>query len=315
MGRRQLKTHGLLFACTVLSGCVWLGDARTVPHASIKLGIPEGQTLDQAVALLDRTVLRLGYNKQQNDWEKWKPILSEAELELKKKEATYTSDGMRIMYMPERNAEYLASDPQAPLARRPSFFLHFYEDEGYVFTDRGIAAHEALKAALAAEGLQSLEADDIDRKHYRPVSTPVEFNQQHGPPSFQRRAVNVGYAVYAFAAYALLIAWPAWWLGLRALRKRTMSLIRKRLLFTALGSLLLPPVAVPMSMFGPVLLIPLPLAAPLLPELPPRYLLTVAISTALTAVCCFLVSMKIQSTAAQQGAPADPPRPAGSAGG
>ena len=289
-----------LFMCfSLLSGCVWLGDSRAVPHANIKLAIPEGHTLDQAVAMVDRAILKLGYSKEANDWEKWKPIISDQELENKKKEATYIFDGVRIMYIPERNPQYQAANTQASLANRPSFFVHFYEDDGYVFSDSGIAAYEALKTALSSEGLQRLEEDENDREHYRPVLTPSLFNQQHSPPSFRQRVVTVGYSVYAFIAYALVVALPACWLGLRVLRKRTMSLRRKRLLFTGLGSLLLPPIPVPVSMFGPLLLVPLPLVAPFVLGLPHRYLLWVATSMAVTAICCFMISMKIRTTAIQ----------------
>ena len=306
-----MKNVAFLVCCSLLPGCVWLSESRAVPHASLKLAISDGQTLDQAIAVADRAILKLGYAKEPNDWEKWQPILSEQELENKKKEATYLSNGMRIMYMPERNAQYLTAQPQAPLAVRPSFFLHFYEEEGYVFTDSGVAAYEALKAALASDGLQNLEEDENDKKHYRPLVTPSLFNEQHSPPSLRQRMVAVGYGAYAFAAYALVIVLPVCWFGFRALRNRTMPLHRKRLLFTGLGSLLLPPVPVPISMFGPLVLVPLPLVAPFALGLPSRYVLWVATSITVTAVLCLLISMMIRTAAAQQALPADAAAPRG----
>jgi hypothetical protein len=295
----------LLTCCTaLLCGCVWVSEAQPKPHANLKVAMSEGSD-DDVLLVIERVATSLGYEKEPNDWEKWVPILSGPALENKRKEATYKRDGFSIMYMPELTGPY--RDP-------PVLHLHFYEEARYIFSERGFAAFQELETALRQAGLTTLEEDEIDRKHHRPVTTPAAFNQDHPPPSLAKRAKRFAYAAFVFVAYGLTVVFPAFWLGLRFLRKRAMTVRRKRAIFVSVATMVLPPAPLPLSMFGPILLVPSPLVAPFMLEKAPHFISWFVGSTLAIAAIASLASLMIRATEAQPGAPGDGPRPAGSAG-
>ena len=116
----------------------------------------------------------------------------------------------------------------------------------------------AGKTALVAQGLDPLPEDETDRAHYRPVQTPAMFNQDHPPPSVQKLITEAMYGAVALGIYSLFIFWPGFKVGLKFIRAKNTSVASKRILFTVVGALTLAPAPFPLSMFGPILLVPLP---------------------------------------------------------
>ena len=265
-----------------LSGCVWISRNQIVPHANIKLVLNNIDEEQRIINRAEQAILALGYEKQPNDWEDWTFLEPEA-LERKKLERRYRKGKFEISYTPDLDVVYRSFGTP---------HLHFYEYDEYVFSEAGFNEYYNIITALKNADLSLGETRENDIKHSREVYTPTIFNSKHNPPSTVDRGKSTLYAIGTVCIYALIILWPGYRIFLKIANSRSISRLSRISLFTVAGAGLLAPVPMPLSMFGPVLLVPLPLLAPMLVGEPAHYYKLVISSMGVTAVISFLVAFK-----------------------
>lgn len=242
---------------------------------------------DEALNIAENVLLSLKYEKRPNDWESW-AFLDAERLEEKKKERSYVKEDFEISYTPEPlKSEYRA------LGR---FHLHFYENKEYVFSSGGFQEYKSIAEALASAGLALGQTDDADRKHYREVYPPEWFNAHERPPSLAEHAKNAAFGAFALGMYALIILWPGFRAALRLFSRWRLPRRGKQLVFVLGCSVALAPAPMPLSMFGPVLIVPFPMVAPVLfGNVPATFLQLVAISFLLTLLVSAVVSRRLSN--------------------
>src|ERR671923_467361 len=228
--------------CLCTCGLLWQGGVRLqqVPGASIKLAVPEGQTVAQALDLAGKGVLSLGYEEQA-----WR---EESKL--------YTKDNFQIMYDVQDEAQ----------TELNVIYIYFYQLDADLFRDEGFAEYESLIARLISVGLQPLAEDEADRKHSRWVGTPQMFNERQGPAAKASRQKVLLFEVAILACYSVIVLWPGFSIALKYFDQLSFPYLPKRMLFSigtsfllSPGLLLLPPLFL-LPPLGPILLVPLPLA-------------------------------------------------------
>ena len=251
--RVTLKTLATLVLALLLAACVWAPSPQEVPHSNIKLVVSSDSSAEETIAKAEGAILGLGYRKEENDWEKWQPILSVTELEYKKGERIYTKGQLQIMYMPEREGAYKLL---------PFLHVDFYENGRETFSAVGMEGYEQLRQKLQEAGIKLSEEDETDIKYLRPVTSPASFNQHHPPRSLGERLGSYMAGAFGMGVYALLVLWPAFWMGLRVLGKWPTATYVKRILLVVVGGVILAPFPMPLSMFGPFLFVPLPVVMP-----------------------------------------------------
>jgi hypothetical protein len=228
--------------CLCTCGLSWQGGVRlqAVPGTSIKLAVPERQTVAQALDLAAKAVLSLGYEEQA-----WR---EESKL--------YTKDNFEISYD-------LQDEAQTELN---VIYIYFYQLYADLFTDEGFAEYESLVARLISVGLQPLAEDEADRQHSRWVGTPQMFNEREGPAAKAFRQKVLLFEVAILACYSVIVLWSGFSIALKYFDQLSFPYFPKRILFSIGTSLLLSPgvlIIPPLFLlppFGPFLLVPLPLA-------------------------------------------------------
>src|SRR6266545_527333 len=228
--------------CLGTCGLSWQGGIRlqAMPGTSIKLAVPKGQTVVQALDLAGKAVVSLGYEEQA-----WR---EESKL--------YTKDSFQIIYD-------LQDEAQTELN---VIYIYFYQSDADLFSHEGFAEYESLVARLISVGLQPLAEDEADRKHSRWVGTPQMFNEREGPAAKASRQKVLLFQVGILACYSVIVLWPGLSFALKYFDQLSFPYFPKRILFsigTSLllspGVLLMPPLFL-LPPFGPFLLVPLPLA-------------------------------------------------------
>src|SRR6266508_3317604 len=228
--------------CLGTCGLSWQGGIRlqAVPGARIKLAVPEGQTVAQALDLARKGVLSLGYEEQA-----WR-----------KESKLYTKDNFQIIYD-------LQDEAQTELN---VIYIHFYQLDAGLFSDEGFEEYESLVARLISVDLQPLAEDDADREHSRWVGTPQMFNERQGPAAKASSRKVLLFEGGILACYSVIVLWPGFSIALNYFDQLAFLYFPKRILFsisTSLllspGVLLLPPLFL-LPPFGPFLLVPLPFA-------------------------------------------------------
>src|SRR5687767_6815196 len=166
---------------------------RPMPSASIKLAVPKGQTIPQALDLAASAIISLGYEEQ--------PWPVETKIDIK----VYTKDNFRITY-------HLQDEAQTEL----NVIYIYFTQLATLFTDEGFAEYESLFARLISVGLQPLAEDEADRKHFKWVGTPQMFNERQNTPAAQasRQRVLV-FQLGLLASYGVIILWPGFSFSLK----------------------------------------------------------------------------------------------------
>lgn len=276
-----MKTLGkflLWLVCVALScSLAWSsffrggGGSRALPHANIQLLIQSGQTVEQTINQAEKAILSLNYVKQPPNPSQF------ADPE----ERSYKKENFTVSYFPD-GGEY----------KRLAVWLHFYQGDSLVFSEAGFTEYESLLATLASTGLeQSLENDP--RYPGRTIQTPEMFNERNPHPE-KRSSREILFVLSTLLCYALIFLVPGFWIALKLFGGTAMSITLKRILFVATTSLLLAPAPLPIIMFGPVFLLPLPFALPFAFGSHP-FLNLLAISVGCTAVLASLISLFIRN--------------------
>jgi hypothetical protein len=230
---------GVVLSCSLAWTSFFQGGARytAVPHANIQLLIEPGRTVDQTIDQVDKVILSLKYVQLSRD-----ELLSD-------QERGYRKGTFKIIYSPEEG-DY----------RSQALWIHFYQEDKFAFDDIGFAEYESLRSALVASGLKQSMVND-PRHPDRTIFTPEMFNGEYaGQERPSRNQVVHGLAT--LLCYALIFLLPGCWLALKLLDNLVIPIMTKRVLFVAMTSLLFAPAPFPIIMFGPIFLLPAPLALP-----------------------------------------------------
>jgi hypothetical protein len=258
---------GVVLSCSLAWNSFFQGGggSRAVPHANIQLLIKLNRTAAETIDQVEKVILSLNYVR-----------LSRNEL-ISDQERGYRKQNFKILYSPEQGAY-----------GSQALWIHFYQEDKYTFDDTGFAEYESLRTALLSTGLdQSLENDP--RYPGRTVLTPEMFNEAHPNPE-RRTPKEQVFLLSTLASYFFLFFWPGLWIVSKLFNHLTMTITTKRVLFVVVISLLLAPAPLPLIMFGPVLLLPMPFALPfVLQSLP--FLKLLAVSIGGTAIFASLISL------------------------
>jgi hypothetical protein len=245
----------------------------TVPHANYKIDASNDKQRLIVLENIDQALISQGFSLQLNDWKTWEPILEPERLEEKKQERRYVKGDFEIFYgvlYQSKNVGYIR--------------LSFYEHDKRQFSKEGICLYYQLKSEFSDRGLVHLSETPDDIKASRPVVIPEEFNQHNPLPPFRESVEYAALVVLSFLVYGVVILFPGW----LALRKLTTNLSTsynmRRCILVLSSALLLFPTPIPMSMFGPVLLVPGILMLPFVFGLPEQYINYVVLSVGLTLV-------------------------------
>lgn len=263
----------IALSCLFLQGCIMATKSITVPHASYKIKALNDRQKLAALENIDLALTSLGFSPKENDWETWKPILEPDRLAEKKQELRYSKSDFEVFYgvlFQSANTGYVR--------------LNFYEHDKRQFSEEGIDLYYQLKNEFSNRGLVHLPETPEDVKAARPVVSPEEFNEQHPLPPLKEKAGYLALIALSCLIYAVVIIVPGWLL----IRKLTVILPKntngRRCVFALLAALVLFPVPMPMSMFGPVLLVPGVFMLPFMSELPEQLIHFIGLSVGFTLV-------------------------------
>jgi len=273
LGKFLLWLIGVALSCSLAwsSFSQGGGGSRALPHANIQLLIQSGQTAEKTVNQAEKAILSLNYVKQPPNPSQFADP----------DERSYKKGNFTVSYYPEEGESKLVA-----------VWLHFYQEDSLAFSETGFKEYESLRSAIASAGLEeSLENDP--RYPGRTILTPEMFNEQHPHPE-QRSSREILFGLSTLLCYALIFLVPGFWIALKFFSRTAMSNTLKRILFVAVTSLLLAPAPLPIIMFGPVFLLPLPFALPFAFGSPP-FLNLLAISVGCTLVLASLISLLIRN--------------------
>jgi hypothetical protein len=245
----------------------------TVPHANYKIDASTDRQRLIALGSIDQALISLGFSLQINDWKTWEPILEQDRLNEKKQERRYVKGDFEVFYgvlYQSNNLGYLR--------------LSFYEHDKRQFSKEGIGLYYQLKREFSDRGLVHLSETPDDIKASRPVVSPEEFNQQNPPPPVRENVEYAAIVGLSFIIYGGVILLPGWLMLRRLTTYISKSYRVRRCILAGASSLLLFPIPIPMSMFGPVLLVPGILMLPFIFGLPEQYINYVGLSVGLTLV-------------------------------
>jgi hypothetical protein len=262
----------VVLICSLAWGSFFQGGAGyiAVPHANIQLLIEAGRTVDETMDQVDKVILSLNYVK-----------LSRNEL-LSDQERGYRKGNFKIVYSPEEG-DYSSQ----------ALWIHFYQEDKYTFDDVGLAEYESLRSALVASGLKQSMVND-PRHPGRTIFTPEMFNQEYSGQE-KPSGTQVVHELATLLCYTLIFLLPGFWIALKLLVKLVIPVMAKRVLFISVTSLLLAPAPLPIIMFGPIFLLPAPLALPFALE-SPEYLRLWLMSFAGTLFIAVILSLLIRTS-------------------
>jgi len=248
----------------------------TVPHANYKIEAVNDQQKLAVLENIDLALTSLGFSLKENDWETWKPILEPDRLAEKRQERRYSKGDFEVFYgvlYQSGNLSYVR--------------LSFYEHDKGQFSKEGIALYYQLKDEFSNRGLVHLPETPEDVKAARPVVSPEEFNKQHPPPPLKEKAGYFALIALSFLIYAVVIIVPGWLLIRKVTSRFSINTNGRRCIFVLLAALALFPSPIPMSMFGPVLLVPGVFMLPFVFGLPEQFVHFIALSVGFTLVLSF----------------------------
>ncbi|MER2490314.1 hypothetical protein [Catenovulum sediminis] len=245
----------------------------TVPHANYKIDASTDMQRLVALESIDQALTSIEFSLQMNDWKTWEPILEQDRLNEKKQERRYVKGNFEVFYgvlYQSNNLGYIR--------------LSFYEHDKRQFSKEGIDLYYELKREFSDRGLVHLSESSDDIKASRPVVSPEEFNQKNPPPPFRENVKYAAFVALSFIIYGVVILFPGWLTLRRLTTYISKSIIKRRCILAGASALLLFPTPIPMSMFGPVLLVPGILVLPFVFGLPEQYINYVGLSVGLTLV-------------------------------
>lgn len=263
----------IAISCLFLQGCIMVTKSVTVPHANYKIEALNDRQRLAALENIDLALTSLGFSLKENDWEMWKPILEPDRLAEKRQERRYSKGNFEVFYgvlYQSGNMSYVR--------------LSFYEHEKRQFSEEGIALYYQLKTEFSDRGLVHLPETPEDVKAARSVVSPEEFNKQHPLPPLDEKAGYFALIVLSFLIYAVVIIVPGWLLIRKVTAIFSINTNVSRCLLILLPALVLFPAPMPMSMFGPLLLVPGVLMLPFVFGFPEQFLHFIALSVGFTLV-------------------------------
>jgi hypothetical protein len=255
-----------LMLLVFITGCA-KARVTELPVANMKFIVPKDQTSTRLFDQVERVILSRGYAKQHG--------YGQGELYTQE----YIKDKFQASFQPNDGVQ----------KQLGVIYIYFYESDHSQFTQAGIAEYYALNTSLKLAGLQSSTEDEADRKNSRWVATPETFNEHHPPPRPQEVIEDMLPGLVALMLYGLVVILPGSLLGIKFINSLNISISAKRILFIVGSSLLFAPLPLPLSMWGPFVLVPLPLCAPLAFALPEWAVASVAGTAILTSIVSVFV--------------------------
>jgi hypothetical protein len=254
----------------------------TVPHANFKIDQSGYDNESEILERIDLSLVSLGFILQENDWKVWEPILEQERLAEKKQERRYKKEEFEVFYGVLYKAE-----------NKDHIRLSFYEHDQRQFSIEGIELYYKLKDEFTKKGLVHLTETPEDVKTSNPIKSPEEFNSQNPlPPTSE----NVKYAAFmglSCLIYLAIVLVPGWLLIRKWVSKLSVNYNTKRCIFVFLAALTLFPAPIPMSMFGPVLLIPGILTLPFMIEFPLQLISFMGVSFGITFIVSLIAALWI----------------------
>ena len=264
----------------MLSSCVLISESTTVPHANYKIEASDPSQKQEALKVVAQVLHSLKFELQPNDWKVWETILDADRLAEKKQELRYKRDNFEVSYRVMYGAE-----------TNGFIRLSFYEQEGRQFSKEGIGLFYQTRKKLSDSGIVHIDETVEDVKAAQPVVTPEAFNEQHPFPPLSKKIKYAAFILGGLLVYAFIILYPFWMLIQNVLSNRQNGLQAKRAAFALVSAVVIFPVPLPMSMFGPMILVPGFLCIPFIMGLPSDYLLFVAISISGTLLLSTVASL------------------------
>ncbi len=264
----------------MLSSCVLISESTTVPHANYKIEASDPSQKQEALEVVGQVLHSLKFELQPNDWKVWETILDADRLAEKKQELRYKRDNFEVSYRAMYGAE------TSGFIR-----LSFYEQEGRQFSEEGIGLFYQIHRKFSDSGLVHIVETVEDVKAARPLVTPEAFNAQQPLPPLSKKIKYAAFILGGLLVYAFIILYPFWMLIRKVLSNRQNGLQAKRAAFALVSALVIFPVPLPMSMFGPMLLVPGFFCIPFVMGLPSDYVLFVAISISGTLLLSTIASL------------------------
>ncbi len=246
---RVVKIILSVFVIVSVSACVLMGPSRTVPQANYKLAINEDLPKPRVLEIVEQVLAEQGLQPTATGWEDYSSGSGGNHFDELKQFRRYQLNDIEVSYYPH-SAEYIR--------------LSYYEHGPGRFSVPAIELYYSIRRALVDAGLQHLPetADDIAAS--KPVRSPEQFNENSDYSAWGYYVEWSLGVVLALGIYTIIIFFPLWMLLRRMLSKLDWSLKAKRAVFIAVATGLFYPTIVPLSMFGPILLVPGIIPAPLL---------------------------------------------------
>lgn len=275
-----IKYLVVLLASLILQGCIMGTNSITVPHANFKIDQLGHTTKTEVLDSIDLSLVSLGFRLQENDWKAWQPILDEERLAEKKQERRYKKEQFEVFYGVLYEAE-----------NHDHIRLSFYEHDQRQFSKEGIDLYYRLKDEFSNKGLDHLAETSEDIKASRPIKSPEEFNRQNPLPPTSEKVKYAAFLGLSCLIYLAIVLVPGWLLIRKLVSKFSVNYNTRRCIFVLLAALTLFPVPIPMSMFGPVLLIPGILMLPFAIEFPEQLISYVGISSGVTFIVSLIAAL------------------------
>lgn len=225
---------------------------------------------------IHNAMISRGFILEENNWKAWEKLLSEEELKDRKLERTYSHGDIKLSYSPD-NFNHIR--------------LNFYEYNKKQFSSNAINSFYDLKIYFSLIGLNHLSQTEDDLKSYRPIKSPEDFNNDHPLPTRLEKAKEILIIIVGVVIYTAIMIVPFWYWLRKLFNKYNLTVNTKRFLFSLTSLIVIFPFPAPMTMFGPLLLMPGIISLPLLYELPTIYIKTILISSVTTGALSAMVSL------------------------
>ena len=263
-----MKALTIIIFSFALQGCLLFPTSTSVPHAAYKIELPHELSKENILNKIESILLKKGFLLEKNDWEVWEPLLSDEELIDKKLERTYYYNDIKLDYRPD-SFNYIR--------------LNYHEYNQKQFTTYGRNTYYQIKNSISKIGLVHSPQTDEDIKLARPVTNPENFNKSNPLPTSYQTAKEITVIAIGVVIYSILML-PFWFWLRKISIKYNYSIINKRIIFTIISAIIIFPIPVPMSMFGPFILVPGIFSIPFLFGLPANYLAVIVFSSIATGV-------------------------------
>ncbi len=246
---KAVRSSVLIFLVLSLSSCVLLGPGRTVPHANYKLAVSENYSRTQVLELVDQVVKENGFIKVSTGWEDAGETFDAEIRDTLSKSIRYELNDLQISYFPNSTQDVQIS---------------FYEFGRGRFSESAIELYYVIREAMSDAGLEHLAESPDDVAAYRRIGSPEQFNERSDYSAFGYHAGWAFGIALGLGLYVFIVLIPVWKLLRKSLRNMSGSLTVKRMVFVALVVSFFYPLVIPLSMFGPVILFPGIVPAPLI---------------------------------------------------